>query len=181
MSSPQPQDTDSTPPPPDIALFLDWRLGDTRAGAALLQRLRPRLLRFLHRCDPNLAEDVAHDALVSLVAARDTLHDAAALYAYVFTAARRIRARALSRRDVGVDEIDEHCMPPRLVGHLELPRLDVVRLLARHPSRCTDAVVEYYLGGRRAPEIAHDLGVSESTVRSRIRHGLAQLRRSSPS
>lgn len=164
--------------PTELALFVAWRGGDARAGARLLRRLRPRLLAYLRRSTPDVAEDLAQDALVALVAARDTLQDAAALYTYVFTAARRIRARERARRDVTVVALDELQVPPRLRCCQPLEHIDVVRLLSRRRSRCTATVAEYYLGGRRAPELAREQQVSESTVRSQLRHGLAQLRQS---
>lgn len=166
------------PGPPERALFLAWRAGDERAGARLLRRLRPRLLAYLRRSAPDVAEDLAQDALVALVAARDTLQDAAALHAYLFTAARRIRARERARGDVPVVALDEQQVPLRLTCCQPLAHLDVVRLLAGRRSRCTATVAEYYLGGRRAPELAREQQVSESTVRSQLRHGLAQLRQS---
>lgn len=162
----------------DQLLFRAWRAGDERSGAALLRQLRPKLVRYLRFHAPDIAEDVAHEALAALVAGRDNLEDSRALHAYLFTAARRIRARERSRREAAHVELDEDRTPAALTCRIELDRIDVTRLLTTRRSRCTATVVEYYLEGRRAPEIARQQGVSESTVRSQIRHGLAQLRRS---
>jgi DNA-directed RNA polymerase specialized sigma24 family protein len=177
--APAPPPTRATPAAQrEQALFLAWRAGDERSGAALLGALRPKLLAYLRRRAPGLAEDLAHDALVALVTARDTLEDGRALHAYLFTAARRIGARERARRGVAGVELDGLATPAALTCRLELDRIDVERLLTIHGSRCTATVAEYYLGGHRAPEIARREGVSESTVRSQLRHGLAQLRRS---
>jgi RNA polymerase sigma factor (sigma-70 family) len=143
----------------------------------LLRRLRPKLLAYLRKRSPDIAEDVAHDALIALLLGRDNIADGRAIHAYLFTAARRIQARERLRREVAVVEIDEQTTPEVLACCIEVDRIDVAALLTSCRSRCTATVAEYYLDGRRAAEIARERGISESTVRSQIRHGLVQLRR----
>jgi RNA polymerase sigma-70 factor, ECF subfamily len=160
------------------ALFLAWRAGNDGAGARLLRELRPMLLRHLRGFAPDVAEDLAHDALLALVRARQAIQDDRALRGYLFTVIRRSRARELARRDHPVEALDERRTPTRLTSCIELARIDVARLLANRESRCAGTVAEYYLAGFRASEIARARGISEATVRSRIRHGIDQLRRS---
>lgn len=162
----------------EIALFVAWRHGDQSAGAKLLSDLRTKLLRYLRCCPVDVAEDLAHDAIEALLAARDGLEEPRAVLGYLFTVARRIRARELARRDVPVEAFDELRTPARFSYRIEVDRIDAMLLLGDQEGCCIWTLAEYYLAGLRAPEIARKQGVSVGTVRSRIRHGLEQLQRS---
>lgn len=161
--------------PNELVLFLAWCGGDEGAGNAFLRIVRDRLLGYLRCCPPDVAEDVAHDVIATLLEARAGLQEPRAVLGYLFTVARRLRARELARRDVPVDELDELRPPAWLTDHIEVDRIDAMMLLANQEGSCIRTLAEYYLVGLRAPEIAKREGVSVGTVRSRIRHGLEQL------
>jgi len=158
-------------------LFLAWRTGDAPAGMRLFQRLRTTLLRFFRTLPPHTAEDLAQETLVACVRARATLRDVRALRRYLYTVARRMRGSEWSRlHTTPVPLDDEH--HDDLAYRLGTERLDVERLLDTLPTPLTELVVEYYIDGRRAPEIAQMRRVPLGTVRSQLRRGLYQLRRS---
>lgn len=159
-------------------LFRAWRAGNARAGTALFRLLRPKLLHYFRHCSPHLAEDLTHDTLMAFVAGRDALREERALRRYLYCVAKRTLMRALFRNDVEFVPLDEGTTSRGMVDFIDLSRIDVQRLLTSHSTRCTETLAEYYLTGRRAPEIAQARKMGVNTVRSQIRHGLTQLRRS---
>jgi RNA polymerase sigma-70 factor (ECF subfamily) len=168
---------------PEQQLFLAWRSGEAFAGHALVGRIRVHLQRFFRartRCD-ELAEDLVQETLLVCVKAKQVLVDATALKAYVYTAARRILARELERRDRAAAAFDESVLIDDADLHAEHERrAAIARLrycLGASSTQCTRAAALHFLEGHRGREIAALLEVSEGTVRSRIRHGLGQLRR----
>jgi RNA polymerase sigma-70 factor, ECF subfamily len=163
-------------------LFLAWRSGDRTAGDALVARLRAHLQRFFRARTRNseLAEDLVQETLLACVRAKQALVDEVALRGYVYTAARRILARELERRDRVAMALEESELIDNADLHAEYEQRVVVdqlrQCLQARPTRCTRAATLYFLEGRRGREIAVLLEISEGTVRSRIRHGLGQLR-----
>lgn len=124
---------------------------------------------------------MVQETLLACVRARTTLADEAALKGYVYTAARRILARELERREHTLTRLDDADLVDEVDfddDHARRNEVEHLRhQLRTHATVCTRAAELYYLEGRRGPEIAARLGIAEGTVRSRIRRGLQQLRR----
>ncbi|MCA9652834.1 MAG: sigma-70 family RNA polymerase sigma factor [Myxococcales bacterium] len=160
---------------PDLALFRAWREGDQGAGDRLLLRLRARYLRYFRGLGPATVDDLVQELLVACLRARDTLRDERALHAYLRRVARRILARELALRDGQPLPFDEEVSPAARHGAIDIERLDAVRLLRAQAPGARKILVDYYLRGHRAPEIARAQQTSIGTIRSRIRYGLKDL------
>lgn len=165
-------------------LFRRWRGGDNKAGSRLLERLRTQMVRHFRRRAPGQAEDLAHETLVTFVCACDRLRDDAALMRFVYRIADRTFCRVVLRRRQPMEVFDEQfvtaggtavgaglCAPASVV-----PQVEAARLLGRAASY-TDTLVEYYIDGRSAPEIADARQVDVRKVRNQLRNGLAAMRR----
>lgn len=128
------------------------------------------------RCEK--AEDLVHDTLVACLGARERLREPRAMRSYTYRAARLILARDIDRHGCVRSSGDLDGEAPD--GKAERPELSFAlrEAMEELPPTHAEAVVLYYYGGYRAPEIAVRLGVPEGTVRSRIRRGVARLRRS---
>ncbi len=157
-----------------------WRQGDSRAGHELFSRLRRRLVRYFRRAGRTHADDLAQETLAAFVRVQDTLQDDRALLGFLFTVARRTLAHDLerdSRRPIHSDEaaIDEASVDPRHDRHVDAHRM--IDHLRVQPPLYADALAQYFLEGRRGPEIAARLEICPNTVHSRIQRGLVRLRR----
>jgi RNA polymerase sigma-70 factor (ECF subfamily) len=127
------------------------------------------------------AEDAAQEVFVIVLRRLDRLRDAEAFPGWIYGVTRRVlaarRRRAWVRRWMpGVEPTGVSLAPgpDEVVGDAQL-RAQVGEALAQLPAKLREALVLYELDGRTAREIAGLLGVSEGTVRSRIRLGRARL------
>ncbi len=187
---PQPQTPPDTSPPLSSAsdhptspgalreqrLFLAWRSGDERAGTVLFRCLRTKLLHYFRSLPRDVAEDLTQETLVACVRGRVSLRDVRALRRYVYTVAHRMLARERARRSIIALPFDESKLPAGPRGRLNTERLDVEHLLGTAPHR--QLIAEYYIDGLRAPELARRRCMPLGTIRSQLRRGLLQLRRS---
>ena len=143
----------------------------TARGAALL---RIALVLTGNRAD---AEDLLQAALAKTYQAWDTIHDRAALDAYVKRAMVNTQISWWRRRRV--EEFPTEDIPERAAAdHLPPSELQetVRRALDRLPQRMRAAVVLRYYEDMSEPEIADALGVSRGTVKSTVSRAVAKLR-----
>lgn len=162
-----------------------WLRGDSNAATVLLEKYHKELSRFFRRHHAGQAEDLTQQVLIAAVQAVRRLGTNMDFRAYVFAIARRTSARAYSVRraerggvevplEDATDELLLRCEP--LESGQEAAwlraRLDTL------PECYRTALELYYLHETGAREIAALLRVPIPTVRSRVRRGLEQLRRS---
>ena len=165
----------------DLALLTAWRGGDARAGEVLFERHFDAVFRFMRTKVATGAEDLVQAAFLACVEGRDRLREGASFRTYLFTAARNIVAeywRKRSREPVALDEVSAHDLgpsPPSVLA-LKVEERLLVEALRRLPLDRQIALELYYVEGLRTREIAEILGLGHSTVRSRVRRALAQLR-----
>jgi RNA polymerase sigma-70 factor (ECF subfamily) len=151
------------------------REGYDRHGAELYRYALARL------SDDASAQDVVQETIVRAWRAGDRYDPAtASLRTWLFAIARNVVADHLSARrraatltavadDLRKDHMSDHSAG---VADVDL----VTRALGLISDDHRTAIVETYLRDRSYADVADDLGVSVSTLRSRVFHGLRQLR-----
>jgi len=151
---------------------------------ATVRELAPRLLRFcLGRFGvPDLAEEVAQEALSALVARWRRHGPPESPEAFVFTVARRRGSRAVVRRRLMAPlaalrnghEVDPGADPEaRAIGRAELGRtLSAVRSLS---SREREALLLVVAGELSTAQAARVLGISPSALKMRIHRARGRL------
>ena len=139
------------------------------------------LVRFgtLLTADPGRGEDLVQDALVKTLRAWDRLHPDGNPEAYtrtIMTHASWRAARRLWRGEHPTGELPEQPGPD---VYREVDTADAVRrALASLPAQQRVVLVLRYWDHLSEAEIAHRLGVSAGTVKSRASRALAHLRSS---
>lgn len=139
--------------------------------------------------DDAAAQDVVQDTIVRAWRAGDRYDPAkASLRTWLFAIARNVVADHLTARRRApqpaphpdpTQDTDERRKDLMTADHTTL--LDDADLVARALDTISDdhrtAIVETYLHDRAYDDVAAELGVSVSTLRSRVFHGLRHLRR----
>jgi len=128
------------------------------------------------------AEDVVHDAFVSLAQSADKFRMQGSLRSYLATCVvnrARDRIRAGRRQPSRLDDLDmagpDSNEPERLLIFSE-QALRLSGAVARLPDEQREAVVLHLKAGMKFREIAKLQGVSVNTVQGRYRYGLNTLR-----
>lgn len=162
-------------------------LGDEEGISALYSAYGAELYRFVLRGlgDPGAAQDVVQETFLRAWRAADRYDpELAGLRVWLFAIARNAmvdHARASASRPWQTRLVD----PPTAEEHgpaLPDPTEALVRswlveeALRRLTTEHRTAIVETYLKGRPAAEVASDLGLPVGTLRSRIFYGLKALR-----
>jgi RNA polymerase sigma-70 factor (ECF subfamily) len=178
---------------PDELLMRRLKADDVRAFDTLVQRHRRAVTSLArHACGPDLADDVAQAAFVSLwqhrgkyVAGRGSLRS------WLLAIARNrgidmMRSRAsLHRHTVCVDphgwmvavgDQSQVTDAPDVQVERKESSAEVRRLLDELPPAQRTVIELAYLDGLSQQEIANTLGIPLGTVKGRLRLGLAKLR-----
>ena len=146
----------------------------------------PELYRFALRGvgDDGAAQDVVQETFLRAWRAADRYDpQVASLRVWLFSIARNVLidqhrfrdARPWLRQPVDVDSFDRHAAAPDAIA--ELMRGWVVeQALLRIGEDHRQALVETYLADRPYAEVAEELGIPVSTLRSRVFYGLKALR-----
>ncbi|MCH9683503.1 MAG: sigma-70 family RNA polymerase sigma factor [Deltaproteobacteria bacterium] len=158
-----------------------WCRGDAAAGARAFAQLRPALLRFFTRRRPEAAEDLTQETLAACVRARGGFRGESRLSTYVFTIAQRQLSGSRQRRRVETSMHRVAVDPDQCAATSRLDEVSdrraVRAAVSALPEHFRGVVEHYYWAEERGPGIAQRLSIPESTVRSRLRRGLALLRR----
>jgi len=170
-----------------------WRGGDCAGERADASGLRAAFLahgaelyRFARRSlgDAGTAEDVVQETFVRAGRARDRFDpDLGTLRSWLFSITRRLvidHGRARSARPlVALGEAADNTMPAASTDD-DLERAmaiwHVEEAIGRLSPEHRRVLVDSYYRGRKAGEIARDLGIPEGTVRSRLFYALQTLR-----
>ncbi len=156
--------------------------GDRSAADGLLREHLPRirnLIRYLIRGDRDV-DDVAQHALIAVLRGLPSYRGEGRFEAWIdrvtvretFTYLRRERKQADARSlPFDVDTIAVEHRGTFLERRETVERLDTL------PGDQRAAIVLHYLVGMSVPEMAAATGVSQDTAKSRIRLGMAKLRR----
>lgn len=163
--------------------------GDQRAFATLVTRHEARIRRLVTLLvgDRERARELAQDVFMIAWARRDAYRATAPWRAWIAGIARNLAAR--ERRRARVRSLFGLATPPAWTAPAMLPAPDagletlaaadrervVVSALARLPPKMREALVLRFVEGLDYTAMSNALGVSASTLRSRVHHGLAQL------
>lgn len=175
----------SLPDRPDDDLMLLAAGGSTAAFETLVRRHAARVLAFTRRFvgDRHAGEELAQEIWISVWDHRDGYRPEGKFVVWLFTIARnraRNARRAMARRPADI-EADEALGDPspseldRLVAKERRARVD--RALQNIPEQSREAILLRF--GQELPydALARALDTNESTARSRVFHGLRELRR----
>ena len=157
--------------------------GDTQAAQALLLRVLPRvrnLIRYLVRSED--LDDLTQDALLRVLERLSSYRGEGRFEAWVDGVVVRVTLRNLSKRRVDQSRY-QGALPDELASQQGsrpstryLARRRAVEALDQLPAPQRITLVMHHVLGMTVTEIATEVGVPVETVRSRLRHGMGQMR-----
>jgi RNA polymerase sigma-70 factor, ECF subfamily len=161
--------------------------GDEAAFLTLYERHRDTVFRFAYRMlgSAALAEEVAHDCLLSLVRRPGAFDPTrASLRTYLYAAARNLSAKHLRRHggESSVDELEDEPVAAEQEGPLrrlldaELSE-EVRKAVAALPPLQREVVVLFEYEELSLAEVASIVGADVGTVKSRLHRARGRLRR----
>ncbi len=167
----------------DPELLERWREGDPASGNELFERHFRAVFRFFRaKVDEDLAEDLAQQTFLGLIAARDRAGLHHGFRAYLFGVARktllmhlRTRMRTAPAVDVSATAIADLQVSAATRIAVATEHELLARALRRLPLDFQIAVELYYWESLSTVEIAEVLEVPEGTVRSRLTRARSQL------
>lgn len=183
----------------DENLILRFQAGDRRAFALLVARHKTPVFHFIarHVGDRTLAEDLTQDVFVRIVQAASTFKHEARFSTWLYTIARNAcidhARRASRRRQVSLDQpvglrdgergqtlgdrIED--TNPDASGERKFVNADIAsrvnRAVEALPVEQREVFLLRQIGRVPFKEIAEMTGVSENTVKSRMRYALERL------
>lgn len=158
--------------------------GDRQAADRLLRGLLPRvrnLVRYLVRGDSEV-DDITQHALLTLLKGMGTWRGDCPLEHWADRVTVRATFEYLRKMRSGRTRTDQIALDLRTISSPTPPtdeylhRRQAVRLLDTLPDKQRVAVVLHHAVGMSVAEVAARLGVSNDTVKSRIRLGMTKLR-----
>ena len=163
----------------DQELMLQVQAGDDVPFAELVDRFRPRLLRFAQSSlrDEQLAEDVVQETFLAVFQSRHTYNPSFAFSTWVWTIllnlVRRTRERLTKRRvrELASGEV----RPTPSLSHSAEDREQLDHWLSLIPEAEADALRLRFFGELSYDEIAASMECSVSGAKLRVRHGLERL------
>jgi RNA polymerase sigma-70 factor, ECF subfamily len=171
----------------DERLMLRFQHGDVRAFEVLVRRHRTPVFSFLARLtgDRARAEDLCQEAFLKAVRASADWEPRARFQTWLYAMARNgaidEARRQVFRRAAPLEEVRGAASPaedppPDHVAEGALLRPKLEAALAALPEEQREVFLLREYAGLRFPEIARVTGVSENTVKSRMRYALEALR-----
>jgi RNA polymerase sigma-70 factor (ECF subfamily) len=156
--------------------------GDRKATAALLAELLPRvrnLVRYLVRGDANV-DDIAQESLIAIVRGLPSYRAEGHFHSFTDRIVARTALAWLRRERRTKERERESVRKDSMPGGSEAPdqytlRRQAVARLERLPDEQRQAVVLHHVVGLSVPEVAAQFGVSQETIRSRLRLAQAKL------
>ncbi len=165
----------------DVALLAAWRAGDGGAGDTLVGRYYVGVLRFFE-LRTRVAEDLTQQTFLACVERRDDIKLACGFRAYLYGIARNklLQHLAEKKRLSRMASFDEEPAAAgagmtTFVAKKEEQRL-LLQAIVEMPVDTQILFGLYYWEGMMAKEIAEVLGVSQSTIASRLARGRELLR-----
>jgi RNA polymerase sigma-70 factor, ECF subfamily len=125
--------------------------------------------------DDDEAQDLVQTTFEIALRHLDGLREPRALRAWLLRVQTREAFRVV-RRLRRLVSLDGHVREVPALGIDAAQLIDVRDGIARLPRRTRAAIALHYLAGLSVPETASALGVSENTIKSQLKTGLARLR-----
>ena len=164
---------------PDQELMLQVQAGEHAPFAELVDRFRPRLLRFAQSSlrDRQLAEDVVQETFLAVFQSRQTYNPTFAVSTWVWTIllnlVRRTRDRLAKRQFREAASIEVR--PTPACSHPAEDREQLDHWLSLIPEAEADALRLRFFGELSFDEIAVSMESSVSGAKLRVRNGLERL------
>jgi len=159
----------------DTILLERWLSGDPEAGATLLARHTPGLLRFLRRRAGDDADELLQATLLACVESRQRFRGEASFRTYLFTIARHelyrhFRERARRQRQIAVDDVT--LIDPGLSSaeHVAQRQLHAAlrNALAQLAPRDRRLLHRFYADDEDSQNLALEQGLKAASIRSRL-------------
>lgn len=172
----------------DEALMIAYRDGDAAAFAALYERHRGGLFRFILRQCGNraAADEIFQEVWMNVIGARERYQPSAKFSTYIYQIARnrvidQFRAHGRNLEDaMDPEQAPEAASSATVQPERRLEsRQAAARLLAlidALPAEQREAFLMHEEGGLSLEEIAQATGSGRETVKSRLRYALSRLR-----
>jgi RNA polymerase sigma-70 factor, ECF subfamily len=168
----------------DDELVLLAGAGRPDAFAVLVGRHSPRLVEFCIKMtgDRRAGEDAAQETWLQVWAARERYRASGKIEAFLFTIARNrcrnaLRSRSRRHRVIADDNTADAPVAGGLDQLIEREQERRVHAAAHAlPEKLREAVLLRFVAGLDYPDISAAIGRNESTVRSRVFHGLRRMR-----
>jgi RNA polymerase sigma-70 factor (ECF subfamily) len=179
-------------PDNDIQLMLQVKLGDGSSFAMLLEKHQPAVQGYLYRRVRNraIAEELAQEVFLRVYRARSSYEPTARFKAWLYQIASHLGAnsRRDRRREVAHDPLDDRrphrpaLQVPDRGASIEERLLFAVKCrevreaVAELPDKQRAAVWMHKFGGKEYADIARELDLSESAVKSLMFRAHEKLR-----
>ncbi|MCY3741912.1 MAG: sigma-70 family RNA polymerase sigma factor [Candidatus Poribacteria bacterium] len=179
----------------DVAIIRRVLAGDEAAFAELVNKYQKPIHALAWRKigDFHIAEDITQDAFLKVYQRLSTLKDPNQFsgWLYVITAnlcatwlrKKRIQTQPLEDTETAMiqeDAYSRHVTEERSRTAVEAQREVVKKLLAKLQESERTVMTLYYLGEMKVEEISRFLGVSASTIKSRLRRARHRLKEEEP-
>lgn len=155
----------------ELDLLQAWREGNREAGDRLLRIYYPKVLGFFRLRFPDVAEDLAQRTFLVCTETRERV-EVSSFAAYVFGVARKMLLKQLDayRRQPATFSAPppQSTLTPSRVSRMRQEHWLLLRALDRLGDDMQVTLALHYVQGLKAREIAEVLGVSTSTVTTRL-------------
>lgn len=172
----------------DFELLQRWRDGDNPAGNELFERHFKSIRRFFrNKVELRDAEDLIQRTFLACVEAIVRFRAEASFRTYLFTIARRelchyirrkTRSAARNEPDLTVSSIVDLGISPSVAAVQQQERALVAEAMRQIPVDFQITLELYYWEQLTGPELAEVLGISPTTVRTRLHRAREALRAS---
>lgn len=173
----------------DEELIRELRLGNKSALEVLLRRHYKLVFAYIYRClgDYHTAYDLTQDTLIKLVRAIHTLEQGERFKPWLLRIAlntcrdymrsgsyKKGKLAAEYREGLGGSEEDKQVVA---IADKQADRAEITEAMQQLPDYQREAIILRFYHDMKIKEIAGLTAVSEPTVKSRLKQGLAKLRK----
>jgi RNA polymerase sigma factor (sigma-70 family) len=164
----------------EAKLLEEWRAGDRAAGDELLRHYTPTLHAFLGRRTSRNVDDLVQRTLLACVESIGHFEGRSSFKAFLLGIARNQFFMSLrSESGAGGEANALATWPEESPSQLFVAKQErqiLVDALAEVALPFRTVLELYYIDGRSVEEIAHKLGISDGTVKSRLSRGRSMMR-----
>ena len=176
----------------DIALIQRILSGDEGAFARLVRKYQKEIHAFVYRKigDFHIAEDITQETFLQVYQKLETLEDPTRFSKWLYVIADRLCIAWHRKNRLQTEPLEDHAtleietepysqfVAMQNAQISAEARRDVVeKLLAKLPASSRTVITLHYFKGMTCTEISNFLGVSEGTIKSRIRRARQQLKK----
>ena len=163
-----------------------FRLGEEKSFSEVFKKLFPKLTYYAFRIikDQLASEDIAEDAFIKIWDRRELFFQFDVLKSYMYTIVRNASLTWLKKNK----KIQLHCIEDTIeISSPDKNRMEAIievevfhemhAFLERLPSQSKKIVKMIFLDGKKAREVADELGLSLSTVKNQKANALNKLKK----